>query len=573
MKRQDSSGIVRGSGILMPISSLPGRYGIGALGKEAVSFSDFAKECGFVYWQVLPAGPTSYGDSPYQSFSAFAGNPYFVDIDELVSEGLLTEKEAKEHVSLAPENDIDYEWLYNTRFVLLKKAYKKSKHKESSAYKSFLKKAKYWLDDYALFMALKEKFKGVSWQEWDEDIRFRKSAALKKYTKELADEVDFYKFIQFKFREQWDALKEHAHKNGQYLIGDIPLYVAIDSSDVWVHSNLFELDDKLLSINIAGVPPDAFSDTGQRWGNPIYDWKAMEAEDFKWWRERMKANAELYDIIRIDHFIGVVNYWSIPATCPTAVEGKWVKGPAKKLTDAIIESIGDSKIIAEDLGVVTAPVRKLMEGSNFPGMKVLEFGIDCNPDNPNLPQNYKTSNMVAYIGTHDNEPIVGFLKGKPKKELKEILDFFDKKNIPALVDELIKMLYTSIANIIVFQLQDILRLDNSARMNSPATLGINWRWRVTREQISSIDAESYKNMTIKANRVPKGFYKEEASDEKKAAVAKKETSVKKVAVTKKEAAVKKVAVAKKEAAVKKVAVAKKEAGAKKVTGKKKMTKK
>lgn len=496
MTTKETRQLSRGAGILMPISSLPSPYGIGTLGKEAYQFADFLKTTGGTYWQVLPIGPTSYGDSPYQSFSAFAGNPYFVDLDTLVEEGLLTIQEIQEKSWGADLEDIDYKVIYENRFDILRLAFSRSKHQASKDYTRFLEENTYWLPDYSLYMAVKGQFDSRSWTEWDDDIRLRIPEAVSRYEKNLTNEIDFWKFCQFKFDEQWKKLKAYVANLGIEIIGDIPLYVAMDSADVWVHSDLFELDEDLREINIAGVPPDMFSATGQRWGNPLYRWNVMEKDGFSWWKERMKSSAYHYDVIRIDHFIGVVNYYSIPSTCPTAVEGEWKKGPGKKLTDMINATIGDAKIIAEDLGVLTQPVKDLIAANGYPGMKILEFGLDMNPDNDYLPHNYKTDNSVVYIGTHDNETLVGSLSNCQMKQKKTIAEYYGAKDVKDIPRAMIKAAYASVARVAILQMQDLLSLDNSARMNFPSTIGGNWRWRMTKEQYKEIDTDYYKSLAL-----------------------------------------------------------------------------
>lgn len=503
----------RGAGILMPISALYGSYGIGTLGKSAYEFADFAAESGYRYWQVLPVGPTSFGDSPYQSFSAFAGNPYFIDLEFLIEEGLLLKEEADRAFFGQEETDIDYAAIFQNRFALLKLAYQRSKHKEQESYREFLEENAFWIEDYSFYMALKFYFENRSWQEWDEGIKYRKKEAVAEYQKLLADEIDFWKFCQYKFRVQWNLLKKYVNGKGLKFIGDIPLYVAMDSSDVWVHRELFELDEDCEPIHIAGVPPDAFSDDGQRWGNPLYRWDVMEAGDFAWWRARMKANASLYDVIRIDHFIGIVNYWSIAADCLTAIDGEWKKGPGEKLMRAVLEVIGSAGIIAEDLGVLTEPVKNLIAKLGFPGMKIIEFGLDCAPDNDYLPHNYSTSNIVAYIGTHDNETLVGFLNGCKKTELAKIKAYFGARTARELPDKIILSLFASVADVAIVQMQDLLKLDNSARTNLPSTVGCNWRWRVRKEQIESIDTAYYRELCRRYNRL--GESKPEKNENKK----------------------------------------------------------
>ena len=486
----------RGAGILLPISSLPSKYGIGTFGKEAYRFVDSLVEAQQIYWQVLPVGPTSFGDSPYQSFSAFAGNPYFIDLEYLVQEGLLKTSDIESKEWGDDPADIDYATIFNNRFDVLRIAYKNSAHKDTAEYKEFCKNNTYWLDDYSFYMAIKFKFDNKAWTEWDDDIKFREPAALKKYEKELKDDIDFWKFCQFKFYAQWMELKEYANDKGIQIIGDIPLYVSMDSSDVWVHGRLFELDERKNPINVAGVPPDCFSETGQRWGNPLYDWDAMEKEDFSWWRERMKANAALYDVIRIDHFIGVVRYYRIPSSCPTAMEGAWKKGPGKKLTDAITESIGESKIIAEDLGIVVQSVRDLMAETGWPGMKIMQFAFGDTNMNNNLPHTYTNHNLLVYGGTHDNETLVGYFDGVEEEDMEyayKYLGVSTKEEVPAAV---IRAAYASTADVAIMQMQDILGLDNSARMNLPSTVGQNWRWRLLPDQFSEERIAYLKDLAV-----------------------------------------------------------------------------
>ena len=486
----------RGAGILLPISSLPASYGIGTLGDEAYRFADQLEKAGQKYWQVLPVGPTSFGDSPYQSFSAFAGNPYFIDFDYLVKENLIKESDVTQYEWGQVEDDIDYAAIFESRFKVLKKAYKNSRHKASEEYKDFCKENRYWLHDYSLYMSIKGTFHHNEWSLWDEDIKFRKPEAVQYYEEALADEIDFWKFCQFKFNEQWINLKNYVNDKGIKMIGDIPLYVSMDSSDVWVHGRLFELDERRNPVNVAGVPPDAFSATGQRWGNPLYNWQAMEAEDFTWWRERMRSNAKLYDVIRIDHFIGIVRYYSIPSECPTAMKGRWRKGPGASLTGVIKESIGDARIIAEDLGIVVPSVRRLIKKTGWPGMKILEFAFDGDPKNEYLPHNYKGTNMLVYGGTHDNETLVGFFKGKSKEEMEFIYQYLGVKRKSEVVDAVIRLAYSSVADVAIFQLQDILKLDNKARMNLPSTVGINWRWRMKKGQFEEKDILKLKGLAI-----------------------------------------------------------------------------
>lgn len=401
-KEKQDRALKRGAGLLLPISSLPSPYGIGTFGADAYRFVDYLVEAGQKYWQVLPLGPTSYGDSPYQSFSAFAGNPYFIDLDYLVDEGLITKAQIKKFPWGDNKEYIDYATVYGSRFQVLRIAFENSAYADTKEYAEFVKNNEYWLDDYSLYMAVKFYFENQEWAKWDDDIKARRPEAVEKYKEELKDDIEFWKFCQFKFFEQWNKLREYANEQGIEMIGDIPIYVAMDSADVWAHKELFELDEDFKQINVAGVPPDAFSADGQLWANPLYDWDKMEKCNFEWWKQRMASNSKLYDYIRIDHFIGVVNYYSIEASCKDAKEGVWRKGPGIKLTNAIDSAIGDAKIIAEDLGVVSPAVRELLAETGYPGMNIIEFAFGGGPDNSHLPHNYKPNSLV-YGGTHDNE--------------------------------------------------------------------------------------------------------------------------------------------------------------------------
>ncbi|HKL80821.1 MAG TPA: 4-alpha-glucanotransferase [Mobilitalea sp.] len=493
----------RGAGVLMPISAIPSPYGIGSLGEESYRYADFLERIGCRYWQVLPVVPTSFGDSPYQSFSAFAGNPYFIDLDYLINEGLITNEEVSCFEWMTKEESIDYSRIYKQRFTVLKKAYYRSGHADTKEYTTFCLDNEFWLEDYCLYMALKEHFNNREWLLWDKDIRDRHKEAVTYYQQLLKEELDFWKFCQFKFHEQWNLLKEYANKKDISMIGDIPLYVAMDSSDVWVHGELFELDERKNPINVAGVPPDAFSDLGQRWGNPLYRWDVMEQNDFSWWRERMNISANLYDVIRIDHFIGVVNYYSIPVESPTAVTGEWRTGPGKKLTDALQESICNAKIIAEDLGVLTPNVKELIAETGYPGMRILEFGLGGPADHEYLPHNYKDVNIVAYTGTHDNETLAGFLQNMEASRLEFAYRYFGANSREELVPAIIRSLYASIADVVIVQMQDLLGLDNSARMNLPATIGENWKWRMKKSQYNELKEDTLLELARIFARTPK----------------------------------------------------------------------
>lgn len=470
----------RGAGILMPISSLPAPYGIGTFGKSAYEFADSLKRARQSYWQVLPLGPTSYGDSPYQSFSAFAGNPYFIDLDALLEEELLTKEEIDACYWLDSEEEVKYDAVYYYRFPLLKKAYERSRHGETEEYRAFCAKNSHWLDDYALYMALKGHFGNKEWMKWEEPIRLRKPEAVKRYEELLREEIGYWKFLQFKFYEQWEQLKNYVNGLGISIIGDIPIYVALDSADVWTHPELFQLDpDTLTPLRVAGVPPDAFSDDGQLWGNPLYDWDKIEETGFAWWKDRMRASARLYDVVRIDHFIGVVQYYSIPYGAEDGKTGEWKQGPGKKLTDAINEAAGDAKIIAEDLGIFCPAVKELLRETGYPGMKIIEFAFSGDRFNEHLPHCYEP-NSVVYGGTHDNETLVGYFKPEARQwwELQYIADYLGAAHHEEVPDKVFRAAYGAVASVAVFQMQDVLGLGNEARMNTPGTVGGNWKWRM-----------------------------------------------------------------------------------------------
>ena len=473
----------RSAGILMPVSSLPSPYGIGSFGKSAYDFVDNLVAARQKFWQILPLGPTSFGDSPYASFSAFAGNPYFIDLDKLVEEGLLESDYVHSFMWNMEEQYVDYGLIYNSRFQVLRTAFKNSSHQNLDEYKTFLKENEYWLEGYCLYSACKNKFEGTSWTDWESEIKFRDEESVQELKEELKDDIEFYKFVQYKFYEQWNQLKEYANDKEIEIIGDIPLYVAMDSADVWQHTEFFQLDEELNPTKVAGVPPDVFSETGQRWGNPLYDWKKLEAEDFSWWRKRMEHSARLYDVIRIDHFIGMVKYYAIPAEDEDARNGAWEKGPGLKLIQVMNESIGDKKIIAEDLGVQMPEVVKVLEKSGYPGMKVLEFAFDGNRKNDHLPY-YWTQNTVAYGGTHDNDTLMGYFTGLQSWELGYVREYMECRNgsIEDLVDKIFRTAYASVADLVIFQMQDVLKVGNIGRMNLPSSMGTNWRWRMLQGQ-------------------------------------------------------------------------------------------
>ena len=479
---------MRKSGILLPVSSLPSAYGIGCFSGEAYEFIDKLKAAGQSYWQILPLGPTSYGDSPYQSFSSFAGNPYFISLDDLVEDGYLTREDCTSCDFGDNEEYVDYEKLYKNRFILLRKAYENSHIKDNVEFQSFVLENKGWLDNYALYMAVKTHFNNTCWVEWDEDIKLRKPEALKKYQKEYADEVEFYQFQQYLFAKQWKALKAYANQNGIKIIGDIPIYVAFDSSDAWANPELFQFDENCNPIAVAGCPPDGFSATGQLWGNPLYRWDYHRNTGYQWWISRLSYVFRLYDVVRIDHFRGFDEYFSIPYGAENAIGGHWEKGPGIDLFRKVEQALGWKQVIAEDLGYVTDSVRQLVHDSGFPGMKVLEFAFDSRDSgcaNDYLPHNYP-ENSVAYTGTHDNETIAGWWKSIMAKERKLARDYLCDNYTPdkELHKCFISLVMRSSAKLCVIPMQDYMGLDNSCRMNQPSTVGKNWKWRIRKRELT-----------------------------------------------------------------------------------------
>lgn len=472
MKKKEN----RSSGILMPVSSLPSSYGIGTFSKEAYQFVDFLKKAGQKYWQILPLGPTGYGDSPYQSFSTFAGNPYFIDLDQLVEQGYLKKEECNAYEALDALQYIDYEKLYLTRYKLLKAAYKNKDVKKEKGYEKFIEENSYWLEDYALFMAVKESFGGKSWIEWDEDIRIRKGDAIERYKKECGEEVDFYRFIQYQFSVQWHTLKEYANKKGIEIIGDIPIYVAYDSADVWANRELFELDDKGIPIEVAGCPPDAFSKEGQLWGNPLYRWDYHKQTNYRWWIQRMAYCFEMYDVVRIDHFRGFDEFYAIPYDDKTAEFGTWKKGPGYEFFDVLKKTLGNKEVIAEDLGFLTESVIELVQRTGYPGMKVLQFAFDSREESDYLPHNYE-KNCVVYTGTHDNDTILGWYKTMTDKDRAFAEEYLNMAKADAVNWIFIRAAFGSVANTVIIPLQDYLGLGSEGRINRPSSVGTNWRWR------------------------------------------------------------------------------------------------
>ena len=491
--------ILRASGILLPVSSLPSPYGIGTLGRSAYEFVDFLQEAGQAYWQVLPIGPTSYGDSPYQSFSTFAGNPYFLDLDIFCDQGLLTKEECLEdHWGDDPEQ-VDYKALWDARFVLFRKAF--ARGKEESAMKKFREENRWWLEDYALYMAVKAQMEDRSWITWDEDIRLRRPEALARYREELWEDVDFYIFLQYHFYEQWGALRKYANQKGVKLIGDIPIYVALDSADVWAEPEQFQLDEDCRPIDVAGCPPDAFSADGQLWGNPLYRWEDMKENQYAWWVRRLRHNVQLFDMTRIDHFRGFAGYYAIPYGDKTAKNGEWRKGPGIDFFRSVKKQLGKMDLIAEDLGFLTPDVKKMLKASGYPGMKVLQFAFDSREESDYLPHNYD-KNCVVYTGTHDNDTTAGWFETAPKADVR-----FAKKYLGVRYNRdgawaFIRAAMASVANLAVTPMQDFLNLGSEARMNTPSTLGGNWMWRMQEGAASPELAAKIRDVTKLYGRVP-----------------------------------------------------------------------
>ena len=496
---------MRASGILMPVFSLPSRYGIGSFSKSAYQFVDMLKKAGQKYWQILPLCPTSYGDSPYQSFSTYAGNPYFIDLDQLIEEKLLTRKECQTCDFGDDPQDIDYGKLYENRFKLLRKAYERANVGEDQEFEAYRRENAWWLDDYALFMAVKDRFDGVAWNEWAEDIRLRWSNAMDYYRRELYYEIEFYSYLQFVFMKQWKKLKNYANINGIEIIGDIPIYVAFDSADAWANPELFQFDAENLPTAVAGCPPDGFSADGQLWGNPLYRWDYHRETGFDWWIRRIAYCSELYDVVRIDHFRGFDEYYSIPYGDTTARNGHWEKGPGIALFEAAKNRFGELNIIAEDLGYITDSVKKLVADSGFPGMKVLEFAFDSREKSDYLPYTYE-KNSVVYTGTHDNETIAGWYAGRDKSDLKMCTDYMNIDRIPGKEYhwDFIRLAMLSVSDLCVIPIQDYLGLDNRARINHPSTLGTNWRWRLAKGQLSASLLKEIREMTRISGRLQNG---------------------------------------------------------------------
>lgn len=498
----------RSSGILMHISSLPSEYGIGDFGKKAYEFVDFLEASEQKLWQVLPMGPTGYGDSPYQSFSTYAGNPYFIDIEDLYNLGYLEDNDLNYMKEINYDDNLDYEQLYERKTKILQKAYKnfiKDNKKEiKEEFENFKAKNSWWLENYSLYMALKLKFNGKSWQDWAKDYKYKNTKKII-IDEELKKNIDYFSFVQYTFYKQWFKLKEYANSKGIKIIGDIPIFVATDSADTWANSDIFQFDKYKRPKRVAGCPPDYFSKTGQLWGNVLYDWNKIKKSGYQWWIKRIEYSFKIYDIVRIDHFRGFEAYWSISAKDETAIKGHWEKGPGLEFFRVLERRIGKKPIIAEDLGLLTDGVRKLLKRSGFPGMKILEFAFDSN-DSDYLPHKYE-KNSVAYTGTHDNNTVEGWYKGVTP-EVKYYCDEYLKKYLTEKNSNywdpinwrFINAIWASKVNIAIVQMQDLLGLGEDSRMNAPSTLGKNWKWRLKSYELSQEIANKLKDVTRKFNR-------------------------------------------------------------------------
>ena len=488
----------RSSGILFHPTSLPGKYGIGTLGKEAYAFIDFLKKSRQKLWQIFPLGPTGYGDSPYQSFSSFAGNPYLIDFDLLIEAHLLSEEDLRDVFFGDNEEYIDYGAIYNQKYPLLRKAYENFKSSDNHEMKENLEHFKRenasWLNDYSLYISLKNHFNGLPWNEWAHDIKNREHGAMEHYRNELADDIEYHNFIQFLFFKQWGDVKRYANENGIKIIGDIPIFVAADSSDAWANPEIFLFDEERKPVKVAGVPPDYFSATGQLWGNPLYNWQKLKETNYSWWVERVRANLSTCDIIRIDHFRGFEAYWAVPYGDDTAINGQWEPGPGIDLFNAIKSQLGELPIIAEDLGLMTQGVIDLREATGFPGMKILGFAFDSGEENDYLPHTY-TKNCVVYTGTHDNDTLIGWFQKAKEEDRQFARDYLNSRSDDEIHWDAIRGAWSSVASIAISPVQDFLGLGSEARINTPGVAAGNWQWRLRHGVLTDELAERIAKLT------------------------------------------------------------------------------
>jgi len=461
----------------MPISSLPSPYGIGALGAAAREFADFLSLGGQTYWQMLPVGPTSYGDSPYQSFSSYAGNPYFIDLDDLAADGLLLRSEYENIPWGEDPAKVDYGLLYRNRYPVLRLAVKRLLAGDQSDYLDFCQRQEGWLGDYALFMSLKDRYDGAAWDRWPDRIRLREPAAMAAAKKELRPEIDFWQGVQYLFFRQWKALKKYVNDRGISIIGDLPIYVANDSVDVWAGPGQFQLDEDCRPTEVSGCPPDGFAPDGQLWGNHLFDWEKMKADGYSWWLRRIEHQFAFFDVLRIDHFRGFDEYYAIPAGDDTARNGRWRPGPGLDFFRAVEKKLGKKEIIAEDLGFLTDSVKKLLKDTGYPGMKVLEFAFDSRDTGSDYLPHCYGPHCVVYAGTHDNDTIQGWMATAPEKDVEYAKEYLRLTEAEGWHWGMMRSAWASAADLAVMQFQDLLGLGSEARMNTPSTIGENWRWR------------------------------------------------------------------------------------------------
>ena len=479
----------------MHISSLPGPYGIGTMGDNAYRFVDFLQRAGQTWWQILPIGPTSYGDSPYQSFSSVAGNPYFIDLPQLERDGLLERDEYERLPWCESELSVDYGQLYQLRYEVLHHAYRRFAQNPPEDYRRFCEENGHWLPDYALFMALKDAHGGRPWNEWEQPLKTREPGAIAAAREQYAGEIGFQMMLQYLFTRQWRALKGYANERGIRIIGDIPIYVPRDSADVWSAPEQFLLDENYEPIEVAGCPPDGFSADGQLWGNPLYRWDAMKADGYRWWIDRFRASAALYDIIRIDHFRGFEAYWAVPAGEKTAMNGKWKKGPGEALFEAIQKALGEElPIFAEDLGIITPEVEKLRDTLGFPGMKILQFGFDGTGESTFLPHQLSTRNCICYTGTHDNDTTCGWYEHTNEQNKDKVRRYMNT-DASSVSWDFIRTCLGTIAKYAIFPVQDLLKLGSEHRMNTPGTATGNWEFRYRSGLLDEGMAKGLKQMT------------------------------------------------------------------------------
>jgi len=494
----------RASGILLHPTSLPGKYGIGTLGKTAFDFIDFLELSNQQYWQILPLGPTGYADSPYQCFSAHAGNPNLIDLELLVEDGWLQQQDLHSFPAF-PEGPVQLDEVQQTRKPFLKKAFgsfsQNANDTEKFRFRNFIKENYKWLDDFALFMAIKNSLKLKPWIQWDSDIRLREPDAIKRFQEELREETGYYKFLQYLFFNQWNKVKAYAHRKKIRIIGDIPLYVALDSADTWANPGLFEFDEELKPVRVGGVPPDYFSETGQLWGNPLFRWTDQKEKVYDWWKERIATNLSMFDIVRIDHFRGFAAYWAVPYGEDTAVNGKWIEGPGKDFFDDMLNRLGKLPLIAEDLGVITPDVEELRDTFGFPGRKILEFAFDSEEANDYIPYNY-TRNCIVYTGTHDNDTVIGWFNEVKPEDKELLLEYLNTEGTEINWD-MIRLAWSSVANTAIVPMQDLLGLGTEGRMNVPGTTKDNWRWRAKSTDFTAELAEKLAKLTTLYGRIHK----------------------------------------------------------------------